>query len=286
MPDKKIAQNGIMRKFVDNGDGTFSEGVAVLYGGGGGGGSSGPTTSTVVTLYTVTTAFAGADLNDTLAETTVLTSGGDIQNTIWTNITKDTTLASPPAGANISQQARDPLTNFQLRLSPVAVSVAALPLPTGAATAALQTALNTAVGAPGDATAANDTGSFSLVAFVKRGLLNWTTLLGRIPALVNNRVPVQNSVPTAASGAILTLTTNATGTTFTAFANTACVALDIVNNTGTTIEYRRGATGTAMQIPTGSARLVVGITNANQIDVRRTDTSNVQVTLQAEAFTA
>lgn len=232
------------------------------------GGSSAPSgsTSTVVTLYTVTTAFAGAALNDTLSETTVISSTGAIQNTIWTNITTDTALATQPLGVNISQQGRDPLTNAQLRAAALLITAPAL-------------------GAPADAPATSDTGTFGLIALIKRGLQNWTTLLARIPALVGNRMPVQNSVPTAATGAILALTTNATGTTFTAFSASACIALDIVNNTGTTIEYRRGGTGTALQIPTGSARLVVGITNADQVGVRRTDTSNVQVSLQAEAFT-
>lgn len=142
------------------------------------------------------------------------------------------------------------------------------------------------LGAKADAAATSDAGAFSVVALIKRGLGNWTALLDRIPALTSGRMPVSSSVPTTSSATILPLTTNATGTTFTAFAAQACIALDIVNNTGTTVEYRRGATGTAMQIPTGAARMVIGITNANQVDVRRTDVSNTQVTMQAEAFTA
>jgi hypothetical protein len=47
-----------------------------------------------------------------------------------------------------------------------------------------------AIGAPTDALAGDDTGSHSLISFVKRGLTNWTTLLGRIPALVGGRMPV------------------------------------------------------------------------------------------------
>lgn len=101
-----------------------------------------------------------------------------------------------------------------------------------------------------------------------------------------SRLPVSSSIPTTSAGTILSLTTAATGTNFTAFASQACVALDIVNNTGVTIEYRRGGAGTAMQIPSGAARMVIGITNADQVSVRRTDTSNTAVTLQAEAFTA
>ena len=108
----------------------------------------------------------------------------------------------------------------------------------------------------------------------------------RLPSLVGNRMPVASGVPTANTATILSLQTASSGASYTAFANTPCIALDIVNNTGATIEYRRDGGGTAMQIPTGAARMVIGITNANQIDIRRTDTSNTQVTLQAEAFTA
>jgi len=145
----------------------------------------------------------------------------------------------------------------------------------------------TAIGAQADAAAAADgTGNYSIIAALKGGLLNWATLLARIPALVNGRVPVSSSVPTSASGVILALQTSVNGTDWTAFGNQACVALDIVNNTGTTVEYRRGAAGTAMQIPADSARMVIAITNANQIEVRRTDVGTTRVTLQAEAFTA
>lgn len=46
------------------------------------------------------------------------------------------------------------------------------------------------IGAPADAAASSDAGTFSLIALIKRGLGNWTTLLGRVPALVNSRTPV------------------------------------------------------------------------------------------------
>jgi hypothetical protein len=39
-----------------------------------------------------------------------------------------------------------------------------------------------AQGARADAAATSDTGTFSIVSLIKRGLGNWTTLLGRIPA--------------------------------------------------------------------------------------------------------
>lgn len=96
--------------------------------------------------------------------------------------------------------------------------------------------------------------------------------------------PMPTSVPGAVSATILSLTTAATGTNYTAFSSQTCQSLDIVNTSSVAIEYRRGATGNAMTILSGSSRLVVGITNANEIDVRRVDTSNTQITIPAEAI--
>lgn len=75
----------------------------------------------------------------------------------------------------------------------VPVSAAALPLPAGAAADATVAATNTALGAQADAAATTDAGTFSVLAFIKRGLANWTTLLARIPALVSGRIPVDGS---------------------------------------------------------------------------------------------
>lgn len=84
----------------------------------------------------------------------------------------------------------------------------------------------------------------------------------------------------------LSLSTQATGANFSNFGSQACTSLDLINNTGTTLEYRRGAGGTVyIPIPPGTSRLIQGITNANQIYVRRVDQSNTVVTMVAEAFT-
>lgn len=74
--------------------------------------------------------------------------------------------------------------------NPLAVSAASLPLPPNAATAANQAATNTSlasidtdVGAIDAAPAAADgTGNYSIIAGIKRALLNWANLLARIPA--------------------------------------------------------------------------------------------------------
>lgn len=91
--------------------------------------------------------------------------------------------------------------------------------------------------------------------------------------------------PNYASAVILTAQTAAVGTNWTAFASQACQALDITNATGVDIEYRRGGSGNGMIIPQGASRLILAITDADEIQIRRVDTSNTQVTITAEALT-
>jgi hypothetical protein len=63
------------------------------------------------------------------------------------------------------------------------------------------------IGTPADAAASSDTGTFSLIALIKRGLGNWTTLLGRIPALVGGRIPVDTSGAIQLGAGIVSATT-------------------------------------------------------------------------------
>lgn len=83
----------------------------------------------------------------------------------------------------------------------------------------------------------------------------------------------------------LSIATSNPGTNFTQVGSQACTSLDLINNTGTALEYRRGAGGTVfIPVPNGTSRLIQGITNANTIYVRRVDQSNTVVTAVAEAF--
>jgi hypothetical protein len=66
------------------------------------------------------------------------------------------------------------LTNQQLRENPVSVTA-------------------TDLGAKADAVATTDTGTFSVISLIKRGLQNWTSLLAKIPTLVSGRIPVDGS---------------------------------------------------------------------------------------------
>jgi hypothetical protein len=49
------------------------------------------------------------------------------------------------------------------------------------------------LGAKADAVASTDTGTFSVIALIKRSLQNWTSLLAKIPDLVSGRIPVDGS---------------------------------------------------------------------------------------------
>ncbi len=83
---------------------------------------------------------------------------------------------------------------------------------------------------------------------------------------------------------ITNLTTAADGTSFVAFGSLACEILEVVNDTGTDLEYRRGGGGLTMIIPTGQTRQIRGITNANAISFKRKDSATAQVTVRAEAL--
>lgn len=92
------------------------------------------------------------------------------------------------------------------------------------------------------------------------------------------------AVPTVVT--IVSLQTNATGATFTAFGSQACEQLDLVNTAPAAVdlEVRRGGSGNTIIVPGGSSRMFVGLSNASDLQVRRLDQSNTQVTFTAEAI--
>ena len=122
----------------------------------------------------------------------------------------------------------------------------ALPLPSGAATAASQ--------ATGNA-------SLAAIASALAGLLG--------------------VVPQMASGGHLAVTAAAAGTTFVAIAAQACKQLTVINNTGTVLEAQQGGSGVAVPIFAGQAFTFFGLTNANQLGLRRVDQSTTPVTAHA-----
>ena len=96
----------------------------------------------------------------------------------------------------------------------------------------------------------------------------------------SNPMPVTANYSRGTGGHV-SAQTAATGTNWTAFGSQSLKQLTISNQTGVTLEFRQGGSGVGFQIPSGAFYTFFGITNANQIDVRRVDTSNTQVTVQA-----
>jgi hypothetical protein len=82
---------------------------------------------------------------------------------------------------------------------------------------------------------------------------------------------------------ILSLTTAATGTNWTALSSQACTSVLIVNDTGTKLSARIGGAGNAMPVPDGSGLKLYVAANANEVSIQRADTSNTQVTVAAAA---
>lgn len=73
--------------------------------------------------------------------------------------------------------------------------------------------------------------------------------------------------------------TAATGTNWTALGlDTKCEQVTIVNDTGTKLEVRQGGTGTGLRILDQSVYTLYAVGNLTNLEVRRVDTSNTQVT--------
>ncbi|WP_398493356.1 hypothetical protein [Variovorax sp.] len=178
------------------------------------------------------------------------------------------------------------------------------------------------LGARADAPASSDTATASLMAFMKRlvgkipgfgaaaSAAALPVVLASDDAQIGTKTNAATALPAGGAGLIgwlsniwntlangslaretystvtpLSLPTLNPGSGFNQFGAQACTSLDLINNTGTTLEYKRGSTGTVfIPVPPGTSRLIQGITNANQIYVRRLDQSNTVVTLVAEAF--
>lgn len=178
-----------------------------------------------------------------------------------------------------------PLTDTQLR-------AASLPLPTGAATSALQATANTSLASIDTKTPVlgQALATSSVPVVLPAAQISALTPLSSISITGGNAVAVKvdgrvvATAPTATSGVITSITTNATGSIFTTFASQACTQLYVANNTGTTIEFQLGGVGTSMPIFNGAYYLITGITNASNVGVRRTDQANTQVTIQAHAI--
>lgn len=89
-----------------------------------------------------------------------------------------------------------------------------------------------------------------------------------LPSAGLDAVIAQLKVPTYAAVTNLILTTSTTAAAYVAFPSQACEAIDIMNDTGSAIEYVRNGAGNPYPIPNGASHFIPGITNANQISFR------------------
>lgn len=177
----------------------------------------------VVTTYRVKAAFTGASVGDTVTCTRVLDVDGataSIVQTLWYNESTAAALASAPSAANLESMGAPGLTDAQLRASAVPVSVAGVATAANQATeisslASIDTKLGTLLGqtdgiegplgAAADAAASTDTGTFSVISLIKRGLQNWTAVLSRLPASLGAKASAASLSVTPASDAQYTL---------------------------------------------------------------------------------
>lgn len=126
-------------------------------------------------------------------------------------------------------------------------------------------------------------GNFGVIPILK-GILeygvriyNW--LANSLGAVIDNdRVKIIESVTDAGN---LSITTAVVGTDWTAFASTPCMRVHVLNTSSTAVEVRQNGAGVGLVIPINAGFTFSGISDADQLSVRRVDTSNTQVTITA-----
>lgn len=84
------------------------------------------------------------------------------------------------------------------------------------------------------------------------------------------------------AAALISVATSGSGSTYVAFESVACKQLTILNHSGTSLEVLRDGAGVALDLPDIAYWSFRGLTNANQISLRRADHSGTTVTIKAE----
>jgi len=91
--------------------------------------------------------------------------------------------------------------------------------------------------------------------------------------------------PSIVSQNLINKLTATVGTNYTAFDPQACNWVSLVNGTGVDLEVRYVGSLPTLIIPAGAGYRFGAVTNANQLEFRRQDQSNTQVTVRAQALT-
>lgn len=267
--------------------------------------AAGPDRELAVVTYLAKSASTGVAVGDTVTLTQVVDLSGNTPTTvavIWRNQTTAQDLAGAPPAASLTISGQGALTNAEARATPLGVTAAGL-------------------GEPDAAVATTDTGTWALVSLFKRylsvhigakptastalgagasGQIGWLatirdTLVSLFPASLGPKTGLLSLSVVPASDAnvarevytsvtIVKQSTLAAGATFNPFSALPCTSLDVYNGTTVEIEYQRGGAGESMSIPPGASRNVQGITNANQVGIRRVDQTGTVVTVKAEAY--
>lgn len=83
-----------------------------------------------------------------------------------------------------------------------------------------------------------------------------------------------------AGAGIGSITTSASGATFVPIATSGpATKVDLINDSGTALQVRLGGTGSTFVLATGVGYTITGIKALSQVEVRRADSSNTQVTI-------
>lgn len=181
-------------ELIDSATGQLRTATTSDFAGGGGGGGGTNDRELVVSTYRCKTAFTGASVGDTITATQII----DVTNntpttvaTIWRNQTTSADFATAPSSANLELVGTTGLTDAQLRAQAVVTSpnvtrgAGNIDSNTQRVTLANDGQVATSIGITTDTEAAADgTGNYGIIAGIKRSLLNWTTLLTRIPAVI------------------------------------------------------------------------------------------------------
>ena len=113
--------------------------------------------------------------------------------------------------------------------------------------------------------------------YLQLGLSDITSINGVTPVTLGgtllNCLDALNAVPSGNAQ----VQTSATGATTVALPGQACSQVTLFNGTGTAIDVFQS--GAAVSVPAGVVTTFTGLTNASQLFIRRTDTSNTQVTV-------
>ena len=93
----------------------------------------------------------------------------------------------------------------------------------------------------------------------------------------------KNDFPSA--GKALNQQTNASGATYNTITAAACIFARVHNPNSVTIDVRRvGDSTSIVTVPALGSKTFYGIGNTNELEFRRTDVSNTQVSIQVEAY--